>query len=245
MEVLEREQMKEIELEALAEYDGKDERPVYVVHQGRVFDVSQSRLWKGGLHMKRHHAGKDLTVDFGGAPHGTEVFERYPQVGVIKNQEGPEQEIPEILSNLLQRFPMLRRHPHPMTVHFPIVFMLSATAFNILYLITGIESLEMTAIHCLGAGVLFTPLVMATGLYTWWLNYMAKPIRPVKIKIVMSMMLLVISVIAFVWRVAVPGVLHSVTPLSAVYFLLILALTPVVVIIGWFGANLTFPIEMD
>lgn len=60
--------MKEFELEALAEYDGKDGRPVYIVHQGRVFDVSQSRMWKGGLHMKRHHAGRDLTTDFGGAP---------------------------------------------------------------------------------------------------------------------------------------------------------------------------------
>jgi predicted heme/steroid binding protein/uncharacterized membrane protein len=237
--------MKEFEIEALAEYDGKDGKPVYIVHQGRVFDVSQSKLWKGGLHMKRHHAGMDLTVDFGGAPHGTEVFERYPQVGVIRKQEAPEREMPEVLSNLLERFPMLRRHPHPMTVHFPIVFMLSATMFNILFLITGVASFETTALHCLGAGVAFTPLVMITGLYTWWLNYMAKPITPVKLKILLSIGLLIISVIAFVWRAAVPDVLHSFTPMSAVYFVLILALTPLVVIIGWFGANLTFPIERD
>jgi predicted heme/steroid binding protein/uncharacterized membrane protein len=237
--------MREFELEALSEYDGKDGKPVYIVHQGRVFDVSQSKLWKGGLHMKRHHAGMDLTVDFGGAPHGVEVFERYPQVGVIKKHEGPERGMPEVLSNLLQRFPMLRRHPHPMTVHFPIVFMLSATMFNFLSLITGVESFETTALHCLGAGVFFTPIVMATGLYTWWLNYMARPITPVKIKIVVSILLFIVSVIAFAWRVAVPDVLHSVTPLSAVYFLLIIALTPLVVIIGWFGANLTFPVERD
>jgi uncharacterized membrane protein len=132
-----------------------------------------------------------------------------------------------------------------MTVHFPIVFSLSTTMFNFLYLITGIESFETTALHCLGAGVLFTPPVMATGLYTWWLNYMAKPITPVKIKIVASFVLLIISVIAFSWRVLVPDVLHSFTALSAVYFLLILALTPLVIIIGWYGANLSFPIERD
>ena len=237
--------MKEFELEVLSEYDGKDQKPVYIVYEGKVFDVSQSKLWKGGIHMKRHHAGRDLTTDFGGAPHGTEVFGRYPQVGVVKNQQIPERPIPEILSRLLQRFPMLRRHPHPMTVHFPIVFSLSTTMFNFLYLITGIDSFETTALHCLGAGVLFTPPVMVTGLYTWWLNYMAKPITPVKIKIVASFVLLVVSVIAFSWRVSVPDVLRSFTALSAVYFLLILALTPLVVIIGWYGANLSFPIERD
>ncbi len=237
--------MKELVIEALSEYDGKDGKPVYIVHEGRVFDVSQSKMWKGGVHMKRHHAGRDLTTDFGGAPHGTEVFERYPQVGVIKRQEVLERPIPQILSHLLHRFPMLRRHPHPMTVHFPIVFMLSATMFNFLYLITGIDSFETTALHCLGAGVLFTPLVMATGLYTWWLNYMAKLITPIQIKIAVSIVLFVTSLIAFTWRIAVPDILRSFTALSAIYFLLILALTPLVVIIGWYGANLSFPIERD
>jgi predicted heme/steroid binding protein/uncharacterized membrane protein len=235
--------MKEFELEALTEYDGKDGKPVFIVHQGRVFDVSQSRLWKGGLHMKRHHAGTDLTTDFGGAPHGLEVFERYPQVGVVKEQETFDQPMPEMLARLLLRFPILRRHPHPMTVHFPIVFMLSATMFNFLYLITGVASFETTALHCLGAGVLFMPVVIATGLYTWWLNYMARPITPIKIKFTVSLVLLVTSVIAFVWRLCSPEVLHSISGLNVLYFLLIIALTPLVIIIGWFGANLTFPIE--
>jgi len=237
--------MKEFDLEALSAYDGQDDKPVYIVHQGRVFDVSQSKMWKGGLHMKRHHAGRDLTTDFGGAPHGTEVFERYPQVGVIKKEDAPERAIPAIVSRLIQRFPMLRRHPHPMTVHFPIVFMLSATMFNLLYLITGFESFETTALQCLGAGVLFTPVAMATGLYTWWLNYMAKLITPIKIKITVSVILFFTALIAFIWRLVVPDILHPFTAQSAVYFLLLVGLSPLVIIIGWFGANLTFPIEKD
>ena len=160
--------MREFEIEALSEYDGKDGKPVYIVHQGRVFDVSGSKLWKGGLHMKRHHAGTDLTTDFGGVRTASKVFERYPQVGVLKIQEAFEQPMPEMLaSGSLQRFPILRRHPHPMTVHFPIVFMLSATLFTILQLITGIASFGTTALHCLGAGLLFMPVVILTGLYTW------------------------------------------------------------------------------
>ncbi len=64
--------MKEFDPESIAEFDGKDGKPVYVVHRGRVFDVSESKLWKGGLHMKRHHAGKDMTTDIQAAPHGPE-----------------------------------------------------------------------------------------------------------------------------------------------------------------------------
>lgn len=237
--------MKEYELKELSEYDGKDGKPVYIVRQGRVFDVSESKLWKGGLHMKRHHAGRDLTTDFGGAPHGTEVFERYPQVGVIKKEESPERAIPESITRLIRRFPMLRRHPHPMTVHFPIVFMLSATIFNFLYLTTGIDSFETTALHCLGAGVLFTPVAVSTGLYTWWLNYMAKPITPIKIKFSVSIVLFITSLTVFVWRLSVPDILHSFTVLSALYFVMVLGLTPMVVVIGWFGAHLTFPVEKD
>ena len=79
--------------------------------------------------------------------------------------------MPAMLSRLLVRFPMLRRHPHPMTVHFPIVFAFSAAVFTLLYLVTGIASFESTALHCLGAGLLFTPVAMTTGYFTWWLNY--------------------------------------------------------------------------
>lgn len=74
---------------------------------------------------------------------------------------------------------------------------------------------------------------------------MAKMITPIKIKITVSALLFITSVIAFIWRLAVPDILHHGTALSAVYFLLLLALTPLVIIIGWFGANLTFPIEKD
>jgi len=52
-----------------------------------------------------------------------------------------------------------------MTVHFPIVFMFSTTIFNLLFVLTGIEAFETTAIDCLGAGILFTPIAILTGLY--------------------------------------------------------------------------------
>ncbi len=237
--------MKEFNLKDIETCNGSNGNPVYIVHQGKVFDVSNSKLWKTGLHMKRHHAGKDLTTDIQAAPHGTEVLERYPQIGVVKKEEFMEIKLPAVLSWLLSRYPMLRRHPHPMTVHFPIVFMFSATIFNLVYLMTDFRSFETTAFHCLGAGVFFTVITISTGLYTWWLNYLSKPVRAVTIKKRVSFILLIVAFIAFVWRLMQPEVMISLQGINTIYLLLIISLLPLVTVIGWFGASLTFPIEKE
>ena len=47
----------------LATYNGENGSPIYIAHGGKVYDVSESKLWSNGVHMKRHRAGKDLTAD--------------------------------------------------------------------------------------------------------------------------------------------------------------------------------------
>jgi predicted heme/steroid binding protein/uncharacterized membrane protein len=236
--------MEEFDLEELSKFDGKDGRPAYIALHGWVIDVSESRLWKDGLHMKRHNAGKDLTSDIKAAPHTMENLAKFPKVGFLK-KEVPEREVPRIITSLIRRFPMLRRHPHPMTVHFPIVFMFATVIFNLIYLITSIKAFEITALHCLGAGILFTPVTIITGFYTWWLNYMAKPVRAVTIKKRLSLILFTIGIVVFIWRLLIPDILDSFVITSAIYLLLALSLLPLVTIIGWFGAKLTFPIEEE
>jgi len=76
--------MKEIDLKELAEFDGNGGKPAYVAYRGEVFDVGGSKRWKGGVHMKRHHAGEDLSEDMEFAPHGPEMLRRCPQVGILK-----------------------------------------------------------------------------------------------------------------------------------------------------------------
>jgi len=237
--------MREFDTEELSGFNGQDGKPVYVVHQGKVYDVTSSRMWKGGIHMRRHYAGKDLTTDFQAAPHGQEVFERVPQVGVIRRSATPERKMPEALSSLLSQYPMLKRHPHPMTVHFPIVFMLSATFFNLLYLLTGVRSFETTGLHCMLAGLAMLPVVIITGLFTWWYNYMAKPIRPVRVKLVVSIALFVVTLMAATWRLGQPDILEVFRVQSAVYFILVMSFTPLVIVVGWFGAQMTFPFERE
>jgi predicted heme/steroid binding protein/uncharacterized membrane protein len=237
---------KEFTLEELQKFNGQDGQPAYVVHRGRVIDVSNSKLWTGGLHMRRHHAGTDLSTDIQAAPHGLDVLDRYPQIGVLKDTANAlSRPMPAMLAALLERFPMLRRHPHPMTVHFPIVFLMSTTAFNLIYLVSGVPSFEITALHCLGAAVLFTPIAIGTGLYTWWLNYLAKPIKPINIKRILSPLVWLLALIAFVWRLMAPDILKDFGAVSMIYLLIILAFVPLVTVIGWFGAQLTFPVEKE
>ncbi len=235
--------MKEFDVEEMEKGDGKEGKPVYVAHKGKVYDVTGSKLWKGGVHMKRHHGGKDLTTDIQAAPHDPSVLERYPQVGILKERELSEKELPAALSRLLARAPFLRRHPHPMTIHFPIVFTFATLAFNVLYLLSGVKAFEVTALNCLGAAIFFTPVAISTGFYTWWLNYQAKPIRPVVIKQRLSFLLLAVEIILFVWRLKDPHIFDSFGWKSILYFLLILFMFIVAFVIGWFGASLTFPIE--
>ncbi len=235
--------MKEFDADELARFNGENGNPIYVAFDGKVYDVSESKLWRRGQHMNRHRSGNDLTSDMQAAPHESDVLERYPQVGILKKVVVEEQTIPQPIAWLINRFPFLRRHPHPMTVHFPIVFVLSTSFFNILYLITGVKSFELTALHCLAGGIIFTVVGITTGAYTWWLNYMAQPLKAVKIKLPLTILMFVIEVVIFIWRILTPGILDSIHTGSIIYFLLVLSLIPIITVIGWFGASLTFPVE--
>ena len=79
--------MRRFTAEELASYDGRDGRPAYVAWAGKVYDVSESFLWKSGRHQAMHDAGLDLTRALGGAPHGSDLLVRWPQVGVLVEPE--------------------------------------------------------------------------------------------------------------------------------------------------------------
>ena len=68
--------------EELRDYDGSDGL-AYVAYGGKVYDVSQSFLWKNGIHQVMHHAGSDLTEALIQAPHGPDMLHKFPIVGVL------------------------------------------------------------------------------------------------------------------------------------------------------------------
>ena len=75
--------MRRFTKKELAQYDGKDGLPAFIAYEGRVYDVSYSFLWQGGRHQVLHTAGVDLTADLDQAPHGADLLERVPVIGVL------------------------------------------------------------------------------------------------------------------------------------------------------------------
>ena len=71
----------EFDLKDLEQYNGENEKPMYVVVDGKVYDVSESRLWMNGKHMNRHFAGQDQSDNFGAAPHGKEILQKLEEHG--------------------------------------------------------------------------------------------------------------------------------------------------------------------
>ncbi len=67
----------------LALRNGQDKPEIWVAYQGKIYDVTNSRLWRNGKHYE-HWAGQDLTEELKDAPHTAEVFERMKQVGILK-----------------------------------------------------------------------------------------------------------------------------------------------------------------
>lgn len=74
-------------LQELSFYDGKDGRTAFVAVDGVIYDVTNSRLWRGGEHDPSHHkayAGTDVSeILHNSAPHGKEMLEVFPIVGYL------------------------------------------------------------------------------------------------------------------------------------------------------------------
>lgn len=67
----------------LARFNGQDESPAYVAVDGKVYDVSNSSLWRNGKHQITHFTGKDLTEALERAPHSIDYVEKYPLIGKL------------------------------------------------------------------------------------------------------------------------------------------------------------------
>jgi len=84
---------QDMSLNKLAFYNGKDGAPAYIGFKGKIYDVSNSKKWKNGEHMRKVHAGEDLTQMISQAPHGEEKVFTMPFVGELL-QNDSKKEIP-------------------------------------------------------------------------------------------------------------------------------------------------------
>jgi predicted heme/steroid binding protein len=65
-------------------FNGRDtNRATLIAYEGKVYDVTRSYPWAGGVHWARLYAGEDLSGKMFAAPHGEEMLDRIPCVGVL------------------------------------------------------------------------------------------------------------------------------------------------------------------
>lgn len=68
----------------LALRNGQDKPEIWVAFEGKIYDVTSSRLWRNGKHYE-HWAGQDLTDELKDAPHSQSVFEKFVVIGVLSS----------------------------------------------------------------------------------------------------------------------------------------------------------------
>jgi predicted heme/steroid binding protein/uncharacterized membrane protein len=232
--------MKRIDREELEAGTGADGRPALVAIRGKVYDVSGSALWAGGKHMSSHAAGADLSLAIQAAPHGDEVLARVREVGTTEVPAGAAPTVMPRPTGLAAA--ILARHPHPVTVHFPIALLATAALFLVAALLLDRAWLEVATLCNLGVGLCAAPVAAAAGLLSWRFNYGGTWTSIFRRKVALSGMLLGVAGAALVIRVGVLG-LHAVRAGGWwwAYVALVLADVPLVLGLGYLGGKITFP----
>lgn len=236
--------MKDYTLEELRKGNGQNGHPTLVVIHGKVYDLSQSKKWINGRHMKRHQAGCDLTTDIGAAPHGMEVLEAFKVVGDYQ----PVSQVPAtgaraVVDSWLQRHPFFQRHPHPAVVHLPVGIVVAMAVFELLALLTGSPKMEWAAFCCLAMVLVSLPPAIATGYFTWWINYECATSSILVWKRRLAWIALPLGALAVLVRLSLADPLQLGNAMVVLYVAFVAALTMAISCIGFLGGKLTFPYD--
>jgi uncharacterized membrane protein len=114
---------------------------------------------------------------------------------------------------------------------------MASSLFVLLYLLFKNPSFEITSVYLLILGAIASPFAMATGLLTWWINYRLRVTFFVKRKIQFAILLLIFEITLILWR-------NSQSQISSsIYFIMVVLLTPIVSLLGYYGGQMTFPAE--
>jgi predicted heme/steroid binding protein/uncharacterized membrane protein len=224
--------MRRFTRKELREFSGEEGRPAYVAFKGKVYDVSNSRLWTGGKHEGRHAAGDNLTESILSAPHGEEVLVKFQVVGELVEEYVYHRKLVWWLQKL---------HLHPISVHFSIAYSIVIPLLSVLYVLTGEVSFETASYYMLLLGFLSAPVAGLSGFFSWKITYESRMSRIFVRKLVFAVLLLVVISICFLWRTLNPDILTARTELSYVYLALAVSLVPIVTVLGYYGGKIVYP----
>lgn len=223
----------------LQNFDGKEGRKAYVSHLGKVYDVTDSRLWKNGKHVNKHFAGMDLSEAIKAAPHGPEVLGRYAQVGEIEMisaaRAKEERTLKTTIRSLYRVF-----HPHPMLIHFPMGLLSFVLIMQIIFQITKRVSFETAAYYGLCTATVFMVPTIVSGFVSWWVNYEMTKNKIFEFKITFSFILLFMCATEIYLRTAAPEVAYGLSGTGLVYNAMLFLNIPVLAVIGFNGGKLSW-----
>ncbi len=245
-------------LEELKQYDGKDGRPAYVACNGKVYDVSKSDFWTGGIHMGQFQAGQDLTSKISLSPHGEANLHRYPVVAELTTESKEEKKVeatpkdPKLAKKLQQQELYRKYHPHPIMVHFPMGMFPFAFIMQLLALIitNGMSAyFSFAAVMAVTFGTLFVAPAVLSGMLSLVVNYNGKPNVYLKRKIILSLVLIVVSIYGTISGLKTlylnlcPTVAGTVPaePLGLFYLIVIVVINAIAMGIAANGGKITWP----
>jgi predicted heme/steroid binding protein/uncharacterized membrane protein len=230
--LVDKQRLKRFTKKELREFNGEEGSPSYVAFKEKVYDVSNSRLWKDGKHQGRHSAGNDLTKSVLNAPHSEEVLMKFQIVGDIFKEE----------TSHLKRVQWLQKmHLHPISVHFSIAYSIAVPLLSVLYVLTGELSFETAAYYMLLFGFLSAPASVVSGFFSWKTTYEGRINSIFTRKIAFAAIMLVIITICFFWRTLNPNIIITGTDSSYIYLSLTTSLIPIATILGYYGGKIVYP----
>lgn len=215
----------------LKEFDGKEGRPAYVAVKGKVYDVSNSRLWKEGRHPGTHVAGLDLTMSILNAPHSEDMLLKFKVVGELV-QEG------YVRQRFVRRLQKL--HVHSMLIHFPMAYSMAMPLLSFLYVLIRESSFEMASYYMLWLGFLAGPVAGAWGIFSWRVTYEGRMTRIFYRKILLTLAFVVAATALLVWRTLDPKILAETSSLSYIYLALTACFVPITILLGYYGGELVY-----
>jgi len=121
--------------------------------------------WKNGVQTDSHRTGEDSIVDLTGTTYKLEGRNR---LGSVKPLEH-EKDYIDAKANLRALY--RKWHPHPLLVHFPIGSLFLGGILQLLFLISNRSSFENAAFYSIIFATIFELPAVASGIFSWWLNY--------------------------------------------------------------------------
>lgn len=219
-------------LEELKHYNGEDGQKAYIAYKGKVYDVTSSPLWKNGIHQKMHKAGNDLTDLLKNAPHGEEVFARFPIIDTLDVK-------------MEEKFDWVawyrKYHPHPMLIHFPIALHIFAAGADMLFLLHSTASFAEAVFYTFFVATVMGAIAMIPGILSWWINYHLALTQIFVIKLLFSTITLLLGIVAIFIYLENPDIVYSAELKGILYHSIVLVTGVTVIILGYYGGKITWP----